>query len=53
MSNKKIQRKKAAAATQAGADAGSLWLAGVGAISLARKQGGALLRDLIAEGRRL
>lgn len=53
MANKKIQRNKAAAAAQAEANAGSLWLAGVGAISIARKQGGALLRDLIAEGRRL
>jgi poly(hydroxyalkanoate) granule-associated protein len=32
---------------------GSLWLAGIGALSLARKRNKALLGDLIAEGARL
>lgn len=32
---------------------GSLWLAGIGALSLARKRGKALVGDMIAEGQRL
>lgn len=32
---------------------GSLWLAGIGALSIARKRGKALLGDMIAEGQRL
>lgn len=32
---------------------GSLWLAGIGALSLARKRSKALLGDMIAEGQRL
>ena len=53
MANKKNPRNRKAHAAQAPVDAGSLWLAGVGAIWLARKHGGALLGDLIKEGRRL
>jgi len=51
MANKKIQRKKVQAPSKV--EAGSLWLAGVGAVSLARKNGAALLGDLVGEGRRL
>lgn len=51
MANRKIQRKKVPAAAKV--DAGSLWLAGVGALSLARKNGAALLGELVGEGRRL
>jgi poly(hydroxyalkanoate) granule-associated protein len=32
---------------------GSLWLAGIGALSLARKRGKTLVGDMIAEGQRL
>ena len=49
---KKIQRNKAAT-TQSEVKASSFWLAGVGALSLARKQGRALLGDFEAEGRRV
>jgi poly(hydroxyalkanoate) granule-associated protein len=52
MANKRIQRKKVQPA-HAKVDAGSLWLAGVGAVSLARKRGAALLGDLVSEGHRL
>ncbi len=52
MSNRKVHRNKAAA-SRSDLGAGSLWLAGVGAVSLARKQGRALLGDFVAEGRRL
>jgi poly(hydroxyalkanoate) granule-associated protein len=51
MANKKIQHKAAVAKPRL--DAGSIWLAGVGAASLARKHGVVVLGDLIAEGRRL
>jgi poly(hydroxyalkanoate) granule-associated protein len=51
MANRKVQRKKVQAASKV--DAGSLWLAGVGALSLSRRNGAALLGDLIGEGRRL
>ena len=52
MANRKIQRNKAAS-TRTEFGAPSLWLAGVGAVSLARKQGRVLLGDFVAEGRRL
>jgi poly(hydroxyalkanoate) granule-associated protein len=52
MAMKKARRNKAQA-KKAPADSGSIWLAGVGAVSLARKHGEATLGDLIAEGRRL
>jgi poly(hydroxyalkanoate) granule-associated protein len=52
MANRKIQRNKTQATTHK-VEAGSLWLAGVGAISLARKHGSQLLGDLVGEGRRL
>ena len=52
MRNKKVQRRKPRPA-QADFGAGSAWLAGIGAVSLARKQGRALLGDFVAEGRRL
>jgi len=52
MANKKFQGRKSRAA-KSPVTAGSLWLAGVGAVSLARKRGDVLLRDLIDEGRRL
>ena len=52
MRSKKVHRGKATSA-QPDFGAGSLWLAGVGAVSLARKQGRALLGDFVAEGRRL
>ena len=51
MAIKKVQRKKVQAPAKV--DAGSLWLAGVGALSLARKNGAALLGDMVGEGRRL
>jgi poly(hydroxyalkanoate) granule-associated protein len=52
MANKKVQRSKAQA-TKLPADAGSIWLAGVGALSLARRHGEARLGDMVKEGRRL
>jgi poly(hydroxyalkanoate) granule-associated protein len=52
MAIKKAQRNKKQA-KKAPADTGSIWLAGVGAASMARKHSKALLGDLIAEGRRL
>ena len=52
MANKRIQRNKPQRARST-VDAGSLWLAGVGAVSLARKQGASLLADMVGEGRRL
>jgi len=51
MANKRVQRKKVQAPAKV--EPGSLWLAGVGAVSLARKQGAALLGELAGEGRRL
>jgi poly(hydroxyalkanoate) granule-associated protein len=51
MANRKIQRKKVPVVAKV--DAGSLWLAGVGALSLARKNGAVLLGELAGEGRRL
>ena len=51
MANKKVQRNKAAS-TQAEAGPASLWLAGVGAVSIARKRGSAMLGEFVAEGRR-
>ncbi len=53
MANKKSPRNIKTHATQAPAAAGSIWLAGVGAASLARKQGKALLGDMVSEGNRL
>jgi len=52
MANRKIQRNKRQA-THATIEVGSLWLAGVGAASLARKHGKSVLVDLVGEGRRL
>lgn len=52
MRNKKVRRSRATP-VQADFDVGSVWLAGVGAVSLARKQGRALLVDFVAEGKRL
>ena len=52
MANKKMQRGKVKVA-QKPVNTGSLWLAGVGAVSLARKHGKILLGDMIGEGRRL
>ena len=49
--NKKVQNKSHATRKQV--SAGSIWLAGVGAASLARKHGAVLVGDFIAEGRRL
>jgi poly(hydroxyalkanoate) granule-associated protein len=51
MANRKVQGSKTKA--QAPVGIGSLWLAGVGAVSLARKHGEGLLGDLVDEGRRL
>jgi poly(hydroxyalkanoate) granule-associated protein len=51
MANKKVPNKSHA--TRAQLNAGSIWLAGVGAASLARKHGAVLLGDFVAEGRRL
>jgi poly(hydroxyalkanoate) granule-associated protein len=53
MANKKAPRNSKTHATQAPVAAGSIWLAGVGAVSLARKQGKALLDNMIGEGDRL
>ncbi len=53
MANKKVIRKKKTPAVKGPVDTGSVWLAGVGALSLLRKQGGALLGDLVREGHRL
>ncbi|HEY2397105.1 MAG TPA: phasin family protein [Rudaea sp.] len=53
MANKKSSRNSKSYAAQTPTDAGSIWLAGVGAVSLARKQGGVLLGELAKEGRRL
>jgi poly(hydroxyalkanoate) granule-associated protein len=51
MANKKSQNNSHA--TKAQVNAGTIWLAGVGAASLARKHGKLLLGDFVAEGRRL
>ena len=51
MANKKVQRKVKSA--QAPLNAGSYWLAAVGALSLARKRSAAALGELVAEGQRL
>jgi poly(hydroxyalkanoate) granule-associated protein len=51
MAIKKTRGKTNAAQKTGGA--GSLWLAGVGALSLARKRGVIVLGELTAEGRRL
>lgn len=53
MANRKNPRNGKSHVAQTPVDTGSLWLAGVGAVSLARKQGGRLLGELINEGRRL
>jgi poly(hydroxyalkanoate) granule-associated protein len=53
MANKKNPRRSRSHVAQAPVEAGSLWLAGVGAAALARKQGGVLLGELLKEGRRL
>jgi poly(hydroxyalkanoate) granule-associated protein len=53
MANKKAPRNSRTHATRAPVEAGSIWLAGVGAMSLARKQGKALLGDMVGEGHRL
>jgi poly(hydroxyalkanoate) granule-associated protein len=52
MATRKNTRRQAATPARR-IDAGSLWLAGVGAVSLARQQGASLLGELIGEGRRL
>jgi poly(hydroxyalkanoate) granule-associated protein len=52
MANRKNTRKQTPAADRR-VDPGSLWLAGVGVVSLARKQGVALVNQLVGEGRRL
>jgi poly(hydroxyalkanoate) granule-associated protein len=52
MANRKNPRSSKSVA-RTPIDNGSLWLAGVGAVSLARKQGGMLLDELVREGRRL
>ena len=48
--NKTTRKTKAAAAP---ARAGSIWLAGIGAFSLARKRGQHVLADMVEEGQRL
>jgi poly(hydroxyalkanoate) granule-associated protein len=53
MANKKSPRNTKTHATQAPAAPGSIWLAGVGAMSLARKEGKALLDNMVSEGNRL
>jgi poly(hydroxyalkanoate) granule-associated protein len=54
MATRKIRGTKVKISkTQHQKPAGSLWLAGIGALSLARKRNKALLGDLIAEGARL
>jgi poly(hydroxyalkanoate) granule-associated protein len=53
MANKKGPRNTKIHATQTPVRAGSIWLAGVGAVSLARKQGMALLDNMVSEGNRL
>jgi poly(hydroxyalkanoate) granule-associated protein len=54
MATRKIRGTKVKISkTQPQKQAGSLWLAGIGALSLARKRNKALLGDLIAEGARL
>jgi poly(hydroxyalkanoate) granule-associated protein len=53
MANKKGPRNIKTHATQSPVAAGSIWLAGVGAVSLARKQGMALLDNMVGEGNRL
>jgi poly(hydroxyalkanoate) granule-associated protein len=52
MATKKTQQLKSQP-TAGTVGVGSLWLAGVGAVSLARKHGASLLADLVGEGRRL
>ena len=49
MAIKKTKTKQTATAVQTD-PARTLWLAGLGAVSIARKQGGELLSDLIVEG---
>ena len=56
MASRKIRRSKVRISktpAQTASQTGSLWLAGIGALSLARKRNQALLGDLIAEGARL
>ena len=50
MAMKKTKTKQSAAATTID-PARTLWLAGLGAASIARKQGGELLSDLVVEGK--
>jgi len=52
MASRKIRGNKVRI-TKTSAPTGPLWLAGIGALSLARKRNKALLGDLIAEGARL
>lgn len=52
MASRKIRGNKVRI-TKTPAPTGSLWLAGIGALSLARKRNKALVGDLIAEGVRL
>jgi poly(hydroxyalkanoate) granule-associated protein len=53
MANKKAPRNTKKHATHAPVAAGSIWMAGVGAVSLARKQAKALLGDMVSEGNRM
>jgi len=54
MASRKIRGNKVRISkTPARAQTGSLWLAGIGALSLARKRNKVLLGDLVAEGARL
>jgi poly(hydroxyalkanoate) granule-associated protein len=53
MANKKALRNTKTHATQVPLAAGSIWLAGVRAVSLMRKQGKELLDNMVAEGDRL
>ena len=53
MANRKNPRNSKSHVAQTPIDSGPIWLAGVGAVSLARKQGGILLGELVREGRRL
>jgi poly(hydroxyalkanoate) granule-associated protein len=50
MAMKKTKTRQTAAATKID-PARTLWLAGLGAASIARKQGGELLSDLVVEGK--
>ncbi|HSE13587.1 MAG TPA: phasin family protein [Rudaea sp.] len=54
MASRKIRGNKVKIShTQKQTGSGSLWLAGIGALSIARKRGKALLGEMIAEGQRL